>query len=122
MLIIHALLLFSFVPFCILLFLLRPIPWGALGAIANQFKAVHHDAKVVFFADTFLQGPYFIIFKLYDPPATVASEVRMILVTIDVFIVEMPILEIDLLDKAAFDEEGYSPVKGGLGDPFSLVS
>ena len=44
------------------------------------------------------------------------------LVAIDVLIVEVPVLEIDLLDQSAVNEEGDGPVEGGLGDSFFLVS
>lgn len=78
-------------------------------------------SKAVLFSDPVLNGPDFIFRKLDDPPAAYASQVAVMLVTIDMFIVEMAVLEIDLLDKAAFDEEGDGPVQGGLGDPLFLV-
>ena len=77
--------------------------------------------KVVLFPNPALNGPDFIICKLNDPAAADASEVAVMFVTVDVFIVEVPVLEIDLLDQSAVDEEGDSPVQGGLGDPFFLV-
>jgi hypothetical protein len=93
-----------------------------VGAIAKQLDSVRCDGKVVLFPDAFLQISDFIIGKLYDPAATIAPQVRMILMTINVFIVEMAVLKIDLFDEAAFDEEGNGPVEGGLGYPFSLIS
>jgi hypothetical protein len=77
--------------------------------------------KVVLFPDPGLNGHDFIICKLNDPSAAHASEVTVMFVAIDVFIVEMPVLEIDLLNQSAVDEERDGPVEGGLGDPLLLV-
>jgi len=78
-------------------------------------------SKVVFFPDAALNDPDFIICKLNDPAAAHASEVTVLFLAIDVFIVEMPVLEIDLLNQSAVDEERDGPVEGGLGDPLLLV-
>lgn len=78
--------------------------------------------KVVLFPDPALNGPNLIICKLNDLSTTHTSEVAVMFMTIDVLIVEMTVLEIDLLDQSAVDEEGDGPVEGGLGDSFFLVS
>jgi hypothetical protein len=78
-------------------------------------------SKIVLFPDPGLNDPDFIICKLNDPSAADTSEVTVMFVAIDVLIVEMAVLEIDLFNQSAVDEEGYGPVQGGLGDPFFLV-
>jgi hypothetical protein len=46
----------------------------------------------------------------------------VVLMTINMLIMEMAILEIDLFDQAAFNEEGNGSVNRGLRDPLLLVS
>jgi hypothetical protein len=79
-------------------------------------------SKAVLFPDPGLNGSDYIICKLNDPAAADTSEVAVMFVAIDVLIVEMAVLEIDFLNQSAVDEEGDSPVEGGLGDSFLLVS
>lgn len=45
----------------------------------------------------------------------------MMFMTIDVFIVEMPVCEIDLFYQSTVDQEGDGPIQGCLGDPLLLV-
>jgi hypothetical protein len=47
--------------------------------------------------------------------------VTVMFVAIDVLIVEMAVLEIDLFNQSAVDEEGDGPIEGGLGDRFSFI-
>lgn len=78
--------------------------------------------KVVPLPDPILNGPDCIICKLNDPAAADTSEVAVMLVAIDVFVVEVAILEIDFLNQTTVNEERNGPVEGGLGDPLVLVS
>jgi len=64
----------------------------------------------------------FVIRELKDPSAADASEMAVMFVTINVFIVEMTILEIDLLDQSTFHEEGNGSVNRSLGNYLFLVS
>jgi hypothetical protein len=79
------------------------------------------DGKIVLFSDFTLDAYDFIICKLDDPAAADTSKVAVMFVAIDVLVVEMAVLEIDLLNQSAVDEEGDGPVQGGLGDPLLLV-
>jgi len=78
-------------------------------------------SKIVLFPDPALNRRDSVICKLNDPSAADTSEVTVMFVAIDVLIVEMAVLEIDLLNQSAVDEEGDGPVQGGLGDPLLLV-
>jgi hypothetical protein len=79
-------------------------------------------SKAVLLPDPSLNGPDRIICKLNDSAAVDTSEVAMMFVAIDTLIVEMAVLEIDLFNQTAVNEEGDGPVEGGLGNPLLLVS
>jgi hypothetical protein len=78
--------------------------------------------ETVFFPDPILNFQYFIICELKGPSTADAPQVAMMFMTIDMFIMEVAILEIDLLDQAAFDKEGEGSVNRSLGKYLVLFS
>lgn len=78
--------------------------------------------KTVLSPDPILYVYDFILSELEDPSTADASEMGVMFVAIDVFIVEVAIFEIDLLDQFAFDEEGKRSVNRGLRNDHFLVS
>lgn len=78
--------------------------------------------KTVLLPDLIPNFHEFIVSNLKDPSAADTSEMAVMFVTIDVFIVEVAIFEIDFLDQFAFDEEGKSSVNRGLRNDHFLVS
>jgi hypothetical protein len=77
--------------------------------------------KVVLFPDPALNAVDFIICKLNDSAAVDTTKVAVMLVTIDVLVVKVAVLEIDLLNQSAIYKEGDGPVEGGLGDSLLFV-
>lgn len=79
-------------------------------------------SKAILFPDSSLDGPNCIICKLNDPATVDTSEVAVMFVAINALVVKVTILEINLLNQTAVNEEWDGPVEGGLGDPLILVS
>jgi hypothetical protein len=68
-----------------------------------------------------LNGCDFVFWEFNDPPAANTSQVAVISVTVDMFIMEVAILEIDLLDQSTFNEQRKGSVDRGLANGFVLV-
>jgi hypothetical protein len=66
----------------------------------------------MFLADPFLNSNEFIIPKFEDLTTADASEMGVMPVAVDVFVMEVSVLEINLSDQTAFNEEGDGPVYG----------
>lgn len=78
--------------------------------------------ETVLFPDQILDLYDFIICKLKVPAAADAPEVAVMFMTIDMFIMEVAILEEDLFDQSTFDEERDDSVNRSLGNDLFLVS
>lgn len=78
--------------------------------------------ETVRFLDLILNSYDFVIGKLHDSSAADASDVAVVPVTIDMFVMEVTIRKIDLLDQSTLDQEGNGSVDRSLGNYLSLVS
>ncbi len=78
--------------------------------------------ETVLSPDLFLNLFDFIIRELKVPSAADAPDVTVMFMSIDMFIVEVAILEKDLFDQSTLDEQGNSSVNRSLGNDLLLVS
>jgi len=79
------------------------------------------NCEIVLSADIILKVQDFIICELKNTAAANASKMAVMFVTVNMFVMQMPVLEIDLLDEATFDEKRDRPVNGSLGNSLLLV-